>query len=149
MDYTRQKNKTLGVTESIVVFLVRASAYYFAELIYRGYSHITMFFAGGICFFLIYICEKHIASVHILLRAVVYAVMITVVEFVFGVVFNIILGMKVWDYSEEPFNVLGQVCPGFVLMWFMLSFPAILVCNKLKTAFKNVWKRNRDNALDK
>ncbi len=149
MDYTRQKSKTSGCTESILVFLAGAFAYYFAELIYRGYSHITMFFAGGICFFLIYICEKRMASVHILLRVVVYAFMITAVEFVFGVVFNIMLDMKVWDYSDQPFNILGQICPGFVLMWMFLAFPAVFLCKQIRVFLKKTRISAHDNALDK
>ena len=48
--------------------------------------------------------------------------MITAVEFVFGLVFNVFLGMSVWDYSSVPGNILGQICPLFSVLWCGLSF---------------------------
>ena len=30
------------------------------------------------------------------------------------------LGLDVWDYSGLPGNVLGQICPAFGLLWFLL-----------------------------
>jgi uncharacterized membrane protein len=42
---------------------------------------------------------------------------VTAVEFVFGILFNLILKMNVWDYSNMPLNILGQICPLFTLMW--------------------------------
>lgn len=149
MNYKKKESSSGTVTEYVLVFLLGACAYIAAELIYRGYSHITMFFAGGLCFFLIYICEKKLYYMKIVYRCIIYALMITAVEFVFGVVFNIMLGMQVWDYSGEPFNILGQVCPGFVLMWLALSFPAMFICRKLATLFEAVRREKHDNALDK
>ena len=146
MNYKSKRFKTNTVIEYASVFLMGAAAYFLAELVYRGYSHITMFFAGGICFFLIYICEKRLNGINIFVRSIIYALVITAVEFVFGIVFNIILGLQVWDYSELPFNILGQVCPGFVLMWMALSFPAVLLCRIIREFFR---KKTDDNALVK
>lgn len=49
------------------------------------------------------------------------AVAITAVELVFGIIFNIFLNMKVWDYSRMPFNFLGQICPFYSVLWGFLS----------------------------
>lgn len=151
MNKTRSlANKTVSaVSENITVFLFGGAAYVLAELIYRGYSHVTMFFAGGISFFLIYMSEKRIGKFKLFYRCTLYAFMITALEFVFGVVFNILLGMNVWDYSHQPLNILGQVCPGFVLMWTALAFPAVFLCKLIRNGFENYRKTAGDNALDK
>ena len=49
-----------------------------------------------------------------------------------GVIMNIGLGMKIWDYSKRPFNILGQICLLYSFFWFLLSFPAISICNFLR-----------------
>lgn len=35
------------------------------------------------------------------------------------------VGLGVWDYSNQPGNVLGQICPVFGLLWFFIMPLAI------------------------
>lgn len=123
------------LAEYMFVFLTGACIYYVIELLWRGYSHITMFFAGGICFSLIYFFEKRLSELRLIYRCIIYSLLITAVEFVFGVIFNLILHMNVWDYSHRAFNILGQVCPLFVVLWAFLSVPAILLCSMMRRFF--------------
>ena len=44
------------------------------------------------------------------------------VEFLFGVVFNLFLGMAVWDYSHLTYHLLGQVSLRYFFLWSGLSF---------------------------
>ncbi len=124
-------------TEYFSVFLLGGTLYFLMETVWRGYSHITMFAAGGLCLCLIYFGEKLLGGVKIIFRLFIYALTITVIEFIFGVVFNILLGLDVWDYSNVPYNILGQVCPSFFLVWFAISLPAIFVCGKVSAFFRN------------
>ena len=52
------------------------------------------------------------------------AAIVSAVELAFGLVFNVRLGMNVWDYSTVPFNFMGQICLRFSLIW---GFAGILV----------------------
>lgn len=52
---------------------------------------------------------------------------ITVLEFITGIIVNIILGWNVWDYSDRPFNLLGQICLKDSFYWIFLSGLAILL----------------------
>lgn len=121
--------------EFLAVFLLGASVYYSIEILWRGYSHITMFFAGGICFCTIYYLEKKISGIKLIYRCIIYAFLITVVEFVFGLVFNIVLDLGIWDYSSRAFNIMGQVCPLFFLLWVLISVPAAWICVPIKRYF--------------
>ena len=132
--------KFFYAAEYIFVFLTGAILYSITEIVYRAYTHITMFFAGGICFLLIYMCEKYLYGKKLFYRCCVYALMITTVEFIFGVIFNIVLKLNVWDYSQEPLNIMGQVCPGFVLMWMGISVPAIWLSAKIRYLFVKLSK---------
>ena len=122
--------------EYLSVFFTGAVIYFTIELLWRGYSHLTMFCAGGMCFAGIYAFEKRIGSFRLLFRCLIYAGLITTVEFVFGLVFNIALGMKIWDYSQTPFNFLGQICPQFYLAWILVSLPAVLLAGVIRRFFE-------------
>ena len=80
------------------------------ELLWRGHSHWTMFFLGGVCFFLIGCVNEVIPwCVPLWKQALIGAAIITSLEFLAGLVVNRLLGWNVWDYSGMPLNVLGQI----------------------------------------
>lgn len=98
-------------------FILGAIGYAAIEVIWRGYTHWSMMIAGGVCFIIFSMVAERFREKNLLIKAAISAVGVTAVEFVFGVVFNIIFKMRVWDYSGMPFNILGQVCPLFTLLW--------------------------------
>lgn len=55
------------------------------------------------------------------------AIVITTLEFVCGCIVNLWLGWNVWDYSNMPFNLLGQICLPFTVIWFFLSAVAVVL----------------------
>jgi len=87
------------------------------------------------------VAEK-LPTVPLLYKAVLCSLGVTVVELIFGVIFNIILGMNVWDYSNAPFNFLGQICPGYTLLWCGLSFLFLPLARRINEAFANT-KKNK------
>lgn len=44
-------------------------------------------------------------------------VIMTVFEFVGGLIFIKGMGLKLWDYSNKKGNILGIICPQFTLLW--------------------------------
>ena len=60
------------------------------------------------------------------LRLLTSCGIITLTELLFGAVFNIWLGMDVWDYSDLPCQFLGQICLPYALLWGLLSLPFCL-----------------------
>ncbi len=99
------------------LFILGAVGYAAIEVIWRGETHWSMMIAGGLCFILFSMVSELFEGRSILLKAAVCAVGVTAVEFIFGVIFNIWLGMGVWDYSGRAFNILGQICPAFTVLW--------------------------------
>ena len=100
-----------------LLFVLGAIGYAAIETIWRGRTHWSMMIAGGLCFMLFSIVADRLKGKHILIKAAVCAVGVTAIEFAFGVVFNLWLKMGVWDYSNMPMNILGQICPLFSLIW--------------------------------
>ena len=106
---------------NLILFCTGALGYGFLEVLWRGYTHWSMLCAGGICFvFFGKVCDK-MKKANLFLKAVTCSVFITFIEFIFGVIFNIILKKNVWDYSNLPLNFLGQICIIYSALWGALS----------------------------
>ena len=119
--------------ENTVLFCVGGIVYIVIELLWRGYSHWSMFFLGGLCFLVLgWLNERMEWETPLLLEMLLGAFLITVLEFGFGYIFNICLGLNVWDYSDMPLNIMGQVCLPYMLLWFILSFFCIVMDDNLR-----------------
>lgn len=114
--------------KTLILFLVGGIAYITIELLYRGHSHWTMFLLGGLCFILIGGINNYISWDMLLWKQMLLgSVIITLLEFVCGCIVNLLLHWNVWDYSNLPFNILGQICLPFSILWFFISFVAIII----------------------
>ena len=51
----------------------------------------------------------------------IMAVCITVVEYFTGLIFIVKMKIKLWDYTENRFNVKGIICPLYSFYWMILS----------------------------
>ena len=121
----------------LVKFLILLSSggliYVLIEFLYRGRSHWSMFLVGGICFVLIGGLNNWFPWNWSILRQMgISAAIVTVVEFVSGILLNMVLNLDVWDYSNMPFNIYGQICLPFTVIWFFLSFLAIVADDFLR-----------------
>ncbi len=114
-----------------VVFAVGGILYSLIEIAWRGYTHISMAIAGGVCLTGIFCIERRFKNMHLWVKCIVGALLITAVEFCFGCVVNKGMGLSVWDYSGHRFNVMGQICPLFTAVWFIISIPAFLLCRSM------------------
>lgn len=100
-----------------MLFCFGGCAYTITELLFRGNSHWTMFILGGICFLLVGgINEKFDLSLPV--QMAVSSLIITALEFLCGCIVNLWLDWKVWNYEQLPFNLLGQICLLFTVLWF-------------------------------
>lgn len=119
------------------VFLICTGGmiYYNIEILFRGFSHISMFFCGGLSFFTIGALNEH-PNFHpsFLTQMVLGTFIITGYEFATGLMVNLILRLRVWDYSDMPFNIKGQVCLPFMLVWFVFTPLCIVVDDIIRYA---------------
>jgi len=102
-------------------FLIGSFGYGAIELLWRGYTHWTMLLAGGICFSCFSVVSNKLKGKFFILRAVICALIVTIVEFIFGMIFNVWLQMNIWNYGGLPYNIYGQICPLFTLLWAGLA----------------------------
>ncbi len=66
-----------------------------------------------------------------IVKCIIGMTIITGIELIFGIAFNIILKEHVWDYSGMPLNFLGQICLPFSALWFILSGITFKVLEKV------------------
>lgn len=116
-----------------VLALCGGCLYYALECLWRGHSHWTMALLGGICFVLIGAINEWIPwEMPLLCQGIIGSAMVTAMEFVFGVVLNLWLGLGIWDYSDMPCNLLGQVCLPFSLLWILVAIVAVVLDDWLR-----------------
>jgi uncharacterized membrane protein len=110
--------------------------YILIELLWRGYSHWSMFFLGGMCFLIIgLINEKYTWDIPLFIQMLIGAFIITLLEFISGCILNLWLHLHVWDYYDMPFNILGQICLPYMFLWFLLSSVCIIADDYLRYLF--------------
>lgn len=102
------------------------ASYGLLEIMWRGYTHISMLIAGGICFWLLVRITKIDRGLFI--KSVIGGLCITFVEFISGCIVNLWLDLSVWDYSSNAMSFLGQVCLGYTILWMALSAIVIQIC---------------------
>ena len=107
----------------LVKFLILLSSggliYVLIEFLYRGRSHWSMFLVGGICFVLIGGLNNWFPWNWSILRQMgISAAIVTAVEFVSGILLNMVLNL--------------DVCLPFTVIWFFLSFLAIVADDFLR-----------------
>lgn len=121
-----------------VLFFFGGLVYYLIEILWRGYSHWTMIILGGLCFVVVGLINNILPwNMVIELQALIGAVLITSLEFVVGLIVNVNLGWDIWDYSNVPFNFLGQICLPFSLLWYVLSIIVIFTDDYIRYIFFN------------
>ena len=119
--------------KELILGLIGGLIYIGIEFLWRGYSHWTMFILGGACFvFLGRINEVIHWEMPLWKQALIGVVIITILEFVTGCIVNLLLGWNVWDYSNVPFNIMGQICVPYILLWIPISLIGIILDDYLR-----------------
>lgn len=119
--------------KEIILGIIGGALYVGVELLWRGHSHWTMFVLGGICFLILGAINEAIPWCMALWKQVLIGTsIITALEFITGCIVNLWLGWNVWDYSNVPLNILGQICVPYIILWIPISLLAIVLDDYLR-----------------
>lgn len=103
------------VLKSTILAVIGGLIYILIELLWRGHTHISMFILGGVCFVAIgLINELFPWELGIVWQSMIGAVIVTVCEFITGLVVNVWLGLNVWDYSNYALQRDGTDMSAFL-----------------------------------
>lgn len=115
------------------LFLTGGILYILLEIIWRSHSHWTMFLLGGLCFVCLGAINEIIPwEMPLWKQVLIGACIVTTLEFITGVIVNLMLHWNVWDYSAMPGNILGQICPQYFILWLPVSLVAIVLDDWLR-----------------
>ncbi|MBR1817019.1 MAG: hypothetical protein IJ763_10045 [Lachnospiraceae bacterium] len=128
-----------SIIEDLIIWCTGGLLYFYLEIWFRNYSHYSMIICGGVCFLLVgrigrRIIKNETGILKMIFKIMLYGgLIITSLEFLTGVVVNIIFDLNVWSYSGLRYNLYGQVCLVYSLLWSLLS----LVCVYLEGIIRN------------
>jgi uncharacterized membrane protein len=92
-----------------------------------------MFIVGGICFILIGLINEYLSfKTPLWKQQLIAASIVTGIELIAGLILNLWLKLDIWDYSNLSFNLLGQICLQYSIIWFLLSLLAIVLDDWLR-----------------
>ena len=115
------------------MFIIGGTVYILMELAWRGYSHIAMFVVGGIAFLCIGRINEYLPwDLSFWIQCLAGDAIILILEFVSGCILNLWLQLNIWDYSNLPLNILGQVCLPFAIIWYLAAAFAIVADDYLR-----------------
>lgn len=120
------------ILEYLFLWFLGGILYYLIEIIFRGFSHWSMFILGGICMvFFALQGRRNGWSSPLWIQVVRCTFFITVCEFITGMIVNKWLNLNVWDYSNQPFHLYGQICLPFMILFSGLATVGIILCGYL------------------
>lgn len=131
LDFFRDNRAALLLAK----FLAGGSCYILLEIAWRGYTHISMFFLGGLCFAALLRINSF--NIHFCLKCLAGSLTITAGELATGLVVNIWLKLEVWDYSTEAWDIAGQICPRYFLLWCVLCGMVFGACGLVERVCGN------------
>lgn len=109
--------------------LIAGGIYLLIELAWRGRTHWTMLPLAAVIFICAGILDEVERPPSIWQQVILGTTIATALEFVAGLILNVWLGLGIWDYSNLPGNVLGQICPQFTIAWAVLVLISIRIEN--------------------
>ena len=121
------------IEKYMILFAIGGMAYFLLEVLVRGYSHYSMFLCGGACFLCWGLLNENMKiKMSFISQMVLSALIITALAFITGLIVNIWLKMDIWDYSQLPYNFMGQICLLYSIFWFLVSSVAIVLDDFLR-----------------
>ena len=111
---------------------VGAVGYSAIEGLWRGFTHWTLARTGGGGFLLLYLTDLRMTGRSMLQKCAAGSLVLTAVEFVAGCIINRGCRLGVWDYSRRKGNLLGQICPLYSALWFLLCIPVLPLSRALR-----------------
>jgi uncharacterized protein len=81
--------------------------------------YLPIYGAGAV---ILYIVIDNFQASGIFIRGLIYLLVTTSLELSIGYIFDNYFHKRLWDYSNQPFNVRGYVCLKYSICWVILAF---------------------------
>jgi hypothetical protein len=114
--------KFFAILKDVILIVIMGLIYREIEVLWRGRSSWTMVIVGGLCAFLIGRLNQREAFYNRRMweQCLIGVCITLVIEFVSGLIINKVFNMGVWDYSDLPGNIMGQICIPYAILWYAI-----------------------------
>lgn len=130
------KTKINILFKYLFLFHFGGGTYTTIELLYRNETYIQMYVLGGICFLVCGLLNEFYKwETPLVKQVLIGGFVITLLEFITGMIFNVWLGMNMWSYEDLKFNLYGQITPQFIVVWLFLALLAIILDDVIRWRF--------------
>ena len=120
-----------NLKSNCIIFSIGGVGYALLELLWRRRTHWTMAVTGGACFLSLFKLYRVYPNMKMILKCVTGSAIITSMEFICGCIVNLKYKLNVWDYSKCSYNLKGQICLLYSILWALLCVPVSFLCNKM------------------
>jgi len=102
-----------------------------------GYTSLWIFPIGGLCGVIIGSLNDRPRYHNLKLwqQIIIGGSFITAVELLAGIFLNFYLHLNLWDYSQDKFNFMGQICLRNCIWWYVLPIVIIWLDDALSYYF--------------
>ena len=131
------------VLKVLTIWFLMGMVYFVIEGIWRipkgGDANISMLFVGGLCGLLIGSINQipKFYNMSVFKQSLIGTGIVLVIEYIAGYILNIKMGLDIWDYSDMFFNINGQICLEFGLIWLLIMPAAIWLEDFISFKFWN------------
>ena len=131
-------NKLKIIAKYLFLGVIGSIIYMSLEILWRDYTHWTMGVLGGICFICLGLINEILSwKTPLVLQMLIGGTIITILEFITGCIVNLWLGWNIWNYSNLPLNLLGQICLPFSILWYFISAIGIVIDDYIRYIYFN------------
>jgi uncharacterized membrane protein/HD superfamily phosphodiesterase len=121
----------ITIPQVIVLFALYSFMGWIIEVLYRSITQRQFINAGFVygpfvplygfgAGFIVFL-ESLIRSWPLPMELIVYGLVLTSIEYFTGFAFEKIFKLKLWDYSDNKFNINGRVCLLFSMLWAVMA----------------------------
>lgn len=131
------------VLKVLTIWFLMGMVYFVIEGIWRipkgGDANVVMLPIGGLCGLLIGSINQipKFYNMSVFKQSLIGTGIVLVIEYTAGYILNIKMGLDIWDYSDMFFNINGQICLEFGLIWLLIMPAAIWLEDFIRFKFWN------------
>lgn len=116
------------ISKYLLLLTIGGCLYYTFEILFRGFSHWSMFILGGICMVFCTVQGQIIRwKDPMWIQIIRCSIFVMAMEFSTGIILNKWCGLKIWDYSDLPLQLFGQICLPFGIIFSGLCALGIVI----------------------
>ena len=131
------------VLKVLTIWFLMGMVYFVIEGIWRipkgGDANVVMLPIGGLCGLLIGSINQipKFYNISVFKQSLIGTGIVLVIEYIAGYILNIKMGLDIWGYSDMFFNINGQICLEFGLLWFLLMPATVWLEDFIRFKFCN------------